>query len=126
MSGWATIRRDPISTAIAHSRTPLTDEPNITIYETHSNRSRFAKSVVLLLGFGIDGSLATSFAHAEEFSPSDFVSLFTARTSLTGVWDESAVPKTIPAAWRIEEGTIVGRAMRLRSWHRSGTTATRI
>ncbi len=76
----------------------------------HSNLSRFAKRVVLLLGLALTGASAASFAHAEEFSPSDFVSLFNGQDFTDWRFgDESAAPKTIPAAWRIEEGVIVGR-----------------
>ncbi len=91
----------------------------------HSNLSRFAKRVVLLLGLALTGASAASFAHAEDFSPSDFVSLFNGQDFTDWRFgDESAAPKTIPAAWRIEEGVIVGWARRRRFWHRSGDTAT--
>ncbi|MFM8250057.1 MAG: hypothetical protein ACKOBW_00515, partial [Planctomycetota bacterium] len=49
-------------------------------------------------------------SEAEEFAPTDFISLFNGK-DFTG-WrfgDESAAPKQLPATWRVVNGVIVGQ-----------------
>lgn len=75
-----------------------------------SHLSPLARRIAILMGVVLATGWAEKFAPADEFLPADFVPLFNGK-DFTG-WrfgDESATPNQVPAAWRIEQGGIIGQ-----------------
>ena len=72
--------------------------------------SQVLRHSTLLLVIVVAAGFAWERAGAEEFAHADFVPVFNG-TDFSG-WrfgDESAAPKEIPSAWRVENGVIVGK-----------------